>query len=264
MEQTDYTQPAYWFLLRGDNLLVEKKESGLSIPYGTLPPYGTAEKTIHTLPALDGIPCYATTLERLPEEADPYRTIGLRASYDYLPLAHYQAAGRARQLLHWDCNSQFCPACGVRTRQTTPICKQCPECKQEFYPVINTAIIVLIRREDSVLLVHARNFKGTFHGLVAGFLEIGETLEECVRREVMEETGLTIKNITYFGSQSWPYPSGLMTGFIADYESGDIKLQAEELSTGAFFTKDNLPEIPKKLSIARKMIDWWLTQQNGE
>ena len=142
--------------------------------------------------------------------------------------------------------------------QQTPIMKKCPECGNEMYPPVSTAIIVLIRKGKEILLVHARNFRGTFHGLVAGFLETGETLEQCVEREVMEETGLRVKNITYFGSQPWPYPSGLMVGFIADYESGKIKLQADELSSGAFYSKDNLPEIPRKLSIARKLIDWWL------
>ena len=107
-------------------------------------------------------------------------------------------------------------------------------------------------------MVRARNFRGTFYGLVAGFLEAGETLEECVHREVMEEVGLRIKNLKYFGSQPWPYPSGVMIGFTADYESGEIRLQDEELSAGAFFTKDNLPEIPRKLSLARKLIDDWL------
>jgi NAD+ diphosphatase len=107
-------------------------------------------------------------------------------------------------------------------------------------------------------MVRAKNFRGTYYGLVAGFLEAGETLEECVHREVMEETGIRIKNLKYFGSQPWPYPSGVMIGFTADYESGEIKLQDEELSAGDFFRKDNLPEIPKKLSLARKLIDDWL------
>lgn len=145
------------------------------------------------------------------------------------------------------------------TEHKTPIMKKCPSCAYEIYPPISTAIIVLIRRGEEILLVHARNFRGTFYGLVAGFLEAGETLEQCVQREVMEETGLRVKNITYFGNQPWPYPSGLMVGFIADYESGEIKLQKDELSAGAFYSKENMPEIPRKLSIARKMIDWWLS-----
>ena len=108
---------------------------------------------------------------------------------------------------------------------------------------------------------HARNFKGNFDSLVAGFVETGESLEEAVRREVMEETGLTITNIKYFGSQPWPYPSGLMIGFTADYVDGEIHLQKEELSRGRWFRKDNLPILPEKLSIARKLIDAWLEEK---
>ena len=107
-------------------------------------------------------------------------------------------------------------------------------------------------------MVRAKNFRGDFYGLVAGFVEPGETLEECVEREVMEETGLRIANIRYFGSQPWPYPSGIMIGFTADYVSGELKLQQEELAAGGFFARDKMPTLPKKLSIARKLVDDWL------
>ena len=96
---------------------------------------------------------------------------------------------------------------------------------------------------------------------VGGHAEGTESPEECLLREVKEETGLDVKNIRYFGSQPWPYPSGLMVGFIADYASGDIHLQDDELSSGNFYTRDHLPELPRKLSLARKMIDWWIAQQ---
>lgn len=194
------------------------------------------------------------------EETAEYLPMGLRASYDYLDPILHKIAGKAYELIYWDQHSRFCPSCGTKTVMQTTISKQCPNCKYEIYPVVSPAILVLIRKGDAILLVHARNFRGSFYGLVAGFLETGETLEECVRREVMEETGLEINNITYFGNQPWPYPSNLMVGFIADYVSGTIRLQDEELSEGAFFTKDNLPELPRKLSLARKMIDWWLEQ----
>ena len=150
----------------------------------------------------------------------------------------------------------------LKNRSNESIMKRCPKCGREVYPSISTAILVLVRKKDSLLLVHARNFKGTFNSLVAGFLETGETLEECVAREVKEETGLDVKNITYFGNQPWPYPSGLMVGFIADYAGGEINLQDEELSSGDFYTRDNLPELPRKLSLARKMIDWWIEHPN--
>lgn len=206
----------------------------------------------------DGSCATALALDSPWADSESWRMVGLRASYDELSLADYQRAGKAYEILYWDSNSRFCPACGTPTVQQTPIMKQCPQCGKELYPPISTAVIVLITKGDEILLVHARNFRGTFYGLVAGFLEAGETLEECVHREVREETGLKIKNLRYFGSQPWPYPSGLMVGFIADYDSGTIKLQHDELSAGAFYHRDALPEIPRKLSIARKLIDWWL------
>ena len=187
-----------------------------------------------------------------------WKLIGLRDSFNYIPLEDYLCGGKAAQILYWDKHSRYCPTCGVLTIQETPIMKKCPQCGLEMYPPIATAIIVLIQKGNEILLVHNRAFKRNYYGLVAGFLEAGESLEQCVVREVKEETGLTIKNLQYFGSQTWPYPSGLMVGFTAEYESGTIKLQEDELSAGAFYSKDNLPEIPKKMSIARKLIDWWL------
>ena len=190
-----------------------------------------------------------------------FKLIGLRDSFNYIPLQDYLCGGKAAQILYWDKHSRFCPTCGVPTVQETPIMKKCPQCGLEMYPPIATAIIVLIQKGDEILLVHNRAFKRDYYGLVAGFLEAGESLEQCVHREVMEETGLTIKNLRYFGSQTWPYPSGLMVGFTAEYESGTIKLQEDELTAGAFYNRENLPHIPQKMSIARKLIDWWLTKQ---
>lgn len=253
----------YWFIFYNDQLLLEKKNGKYLIPFTTGTPVTENINTpILNVPAENnknktfGI----SRPEGIPEQ---YEWIGLRASYDYIPSESYKTAGKAFEILHWDKNSRFCPVCGTPMKQISDITKQCPACKKELYPSISTAILVLIRKGNSILLVHARNFKGTFNSLVAGFLETGESLEECVAREVMEETGLKIKNITYFGSQPWPYPSGLMVGFIADYQNGDIRLQEEELSSGAFYTRDNLPELPRKLSLARKMIDWWIEQTDA-
>jgi len=133
-----------------------------------------------------------------------------------------------------------------------------PSAVRSIIRASSPAIIVRITRGDEILLVHARNFRGDYYGLVAGFLEVGETLEECVCREVMEETGIRITNLKYFGSQSWPYPSGIMLGFTADYVSGEVHLQREELSKGQFFDREHLPEIPKRLSLARILIDDWM------
>ena len=109
-------------------------------------------------------------------------------------------------------------------------------------------------------MVHAHTFRPGYYGLVAGFVETGETLEECVRREVWEETHLRVKNIRYFASQPWPFPAGLMVGFTAEYDSGVIQLQRSELGGGGWFRRDSLPtEIPNRSSLARWLIDDWLT-----
>ncbi len=260
------TAQSWWFIFYKDQLLLEKKGDGkYAVPYGESSPIIMKEKTtVHNITTLEGRNCKAFSLSSPIEESEQWTMIGLRASYEYLPLSHYQTAGKAHEILHWDRNSRFCSACGTLMEQKESIMKHCPKCGREVYPSISTAILVLVRKKDSLLLVHARNFKGTFNSLVAGFLETGETLEECVAREVKEETGLDVKNITYFGNQPWPYPSGLMVGFMADYAGGEITLQDEELSSGDFYTRDNLPELPRKLSLARKMIDWWIEHPNED
>ncbi len=186
----------------------------------------------------------------------------LRQSFDILTPQMYQLAGKGAELLYWDSNTKFCGVCGAPTKWHTAISKHCTQCGKELWPSLAIAIIVRIKRDDQILLIHARNFRGPYYGLVAGFVETGETLEECVHREVWEETGLRIKNIQYFGSQPWPYPCGLMVGFTADYLDGELKLQKEELQKGGWFTKNNLPQIPGKASIARQLIDDWLTNDN--
>ena len=249
-----------WCVFFKDNLLMQKHPDGTcTLPTGEhLPVAPATEQTVHRVTLPTGEQVYTFAIDYPVAETAKWRMTGLRASFDHLPLADYQAAGKAYQILYWDSHSRYCPVCGTPTEQQTDIMKKCPRCGHELYPPVSTAIIVLVRRADEILMVHARNFRGTFYGLVAGFLEAGETLEQCVRREVMEETGLAIRNITYFDSQPWPYPSGLMVGFFADYESGEIKLQEDELSAGAFYHRDNLPELPHKLSIARRLIDAWL------
>lgn len=209
-------------------------------------------------PLDDGTPVSTLYIDTPVTNDARYQMCGLRASFYRLSEILYLKAGKCHELLYWDRNTQYCGVCGASMEMKTDISKRCTNCGKEVWPQLATAIIVLIHRGEEVLLVHARNFKGDFYGLVAGFVETGENLEEAVRREVMEETGLTIKNIRYFGSQPWPYPCGLMVGFNADYESGAVRLQREELNKGAWFTKDHLPTIPEKLSIARMILDDWL------
>ncbi|MDY4410135.1 MAG: NAD(+) diphosphatase [Prevotella sp.] len=263
------TQLTYYFIFSKTDLLLQRLPDGShTVPCTADIPVKTHAWThvMNITPMDDGTPVktfniedpqHITVTDQALSEAG-YDFIGLRESFYHLPLDLYLKAGKCQELLYWDHNTQFCGVCGAPMRMATDISKKCTQCGKEVWPQLATAIIVLIHKGDEVLLVHARNFKTDFYGLVAGFVETGETLEQAVRREVMEETQLTIKNLTYFGSQPWPYPCGLMVGYMAEYESGDIHLQKSELSKGRWFRYDNLPRIPQKLSIARKLIDKWL------
>ncbi len=260
----------YYFIFSKTDLLLQRQPDGsYTIPLAEEPPIAVKPWThiMNISPMADGTGVKTMRIDD-PQHLEitdvnlkshGYDFIGLRQSFYHLPMAFYLKAGKCQELLYWDANTQYCGVCGAPMRIDTDISKKCMQCGKEVWPQLATAIIVLIHRGDEVLLVHAKNFKSDFFGLVAGFVETGETLEDAVRREVMEETGLTIKNITYFGSQPWPYPCGLMVGFMAEYESGDIHLQKSELSKGGWFRYDNLPQIPQKLSIARKIIDAWLS-----
>lgn len=183
---------------------------------------------------------------------------GLRESYLLLPEGEFLKAAKAAELLNFGRTTVFCPTCGTRLERATEISKKCPSCGRELFPSLSPAILVLVKRGEKALLVHARNFSRPMYALVAGFVETGETLEECVDREVMEETGLRVKNIRYFGSQSWPFPSQLMVGFTADWAGGEIELRDGELTSAAWFSRDEVPMLPTPPSLSRRIIDSWL------
>jgi len=250
----------YYFVFCKEDLLLEKNADGsYTIPLRETPPTETKPWThqMTIAPMDDGTAVIAYRIDHPITEGN-YEMCPLRQSYYRLPRALYLKAGKCQELLYWDQNTKYCGVCGAPMRMDTDISKKCPECGKEIWPQLATAVIVLIHRGDEVLLVRARNFRTEFYGLVAGFVETGETLEEAVCREAREETGITITNLRYFGSQPWPYPCGLMVGFHADYVSGEIHLQKSEIAKGGWFRRDNLPNIPEKLSIARMLLDDWL------
>lgn len=250
----------YWFVFCKSDIVLKKDDKGYTIPLSEEAPVPLHRwsKIMDVAETSSGVKVKAVNIDT-PITGNPkLEMCGLRSSYYKLSRELYLIAGKCHELLYWNQNTKFCGACGAPMKFNSNISKLCTNCGKEIWPQISTAVIVLIRRNDEVLLVHAKNFKTDFYGLVAGFVETGETLEEAVHREVMEETGLSIKNLTYFCSQPWPYPCGMMVGFNADYDAGEIKIQKSELSKGGWFKKDNLPNLPEKLSIARKLIDNWL------
>jgi len=126
------------------------------------------------------------------------------------------------------------------------------------FPRISPAIIVAVLKGKEILLARAHRFPPRLYSVIAGFVEPGETLEECVRREVKEEVGIEVENICYFGSQSWPFPNSLMVAFTADYANGKITIDETETIDAGWFTAHNLPPIPDKVSISRRLIDWFV------
>lgn len=251
-----------WFIFCQSDLLIKQTtDNAYTVPEGNEPPVELkAWNTIHNItPLADGTIVKTVRVDNPITDLPGHEMCPLRQSYYKLPAELYQKAGKCHEILYWDLNTKFCGVCGAPMKQETDISKRCTGCGKEVWPQLATAIIVLIHKgKDEVLLVRGQNFRRKFHGLVAGFVETGESLEEAVKREVKEEVGLEIDNIRYFSSQPWPYPCGLMVGFNADYVSGEIKLQREEIAEGGWFHRDHLPEIPEKLSIARRLIDAWL------
>ena len=265
---------------QGDILLAKGEDGRLTIPSGEEPPVafqpweyvtrltaplsppmrGEMSLAAQSLPLMGELEgAFIYRLDRPVTGRSDLQMMGLRQTFDILSPEMYRLAGKCAELVYWDQNSKYCGCCGAPMKWHTEISKHCTECGKELWPQLATAIIVRVTRGDSeILLVHAHSFRTGYYGLVAGFVETGETLEDCVRREVWEETHLCIKNIRYFASQPWPYPAGLMVGFTAEYESGEVVLQRSELGSGGWFRRDNLPEIPNRSSLARWLIDDWM------
>lgn len=187
---------------------------------------------------------------------DGYQLVPIRQLISQWTKQQFEQASRAVQLLEWRRNHKFCSHCGHQTEiHSSEYAMVCPACRYHQYPRVQPCIITVITRgKDEILL--AKNAKNTsnMYGLIAGFVEVGETLEEAVKRETLEEVGLKVNNVQYLASQPWPFPSNLMLAFKAEYESGEIVLQEEEISDAQFFKFDQLPQIPFSGSIAHAMI----------
>ncbi len=170
-------------------------------------------------------------------------------------MSQFMQASRALQLLEWRRNHCFCSSCGHKTeRHSSQHAMVCPACGYTQYPRIQPCVITIITRGDNEILLAKALRSKTMYSLIAGFVEVGESLEQAVQRETLEEVGIRVKNIRYMASQPWPFPSNLMLAFQAEYDTGELVLQEDEIADAEFFKFDDLPEIPFKGSIAHAMI----------
>ena len=254
------TGPSWWFAIQEDRVLIHEESSKATIPLvENFNELGMQVLRQHYLGRLGGHDCF--TVE-VPLGANPpvnMRFVNLRQIHALMGEAFFALAGRALQIIDWDRGHQFCGRCGTKTRtHPTERAKECPQCGFLHFPRLAPAIIVLVQRDGEVLLARARRFETPMYSTIAGFVEPGETLEEAVVREVKEESGIAVKDIQYFGSQPWPFPNSLMIGFTTAYASGEISpIDAENIDV-RWFTIENLPLLPGKLSIARKLIDQFI------
>ena len=257
--------PAWWFIFMKDKLLAYQEPGSVTVPFLIDPSeMGVTVMQQNYLGQLDNHHCYAAEVIEGTTPPAGMTFEGLRQIYGRLDEDLFWIAARAVQIVDWDRTHQLCGRCGTPLRvKTTERAKECPKCDLLHFPRLAPAIIVLVERGNELLLARSRHFMPGMYSVLAGFVEPGESLEEAVVREVREEVGISIKDIKYFGSQPWPFPHSLMIGFTATYAGGNISLDDSEIEDAGWFTANNLPRIPGKISIARKLIDWFADKQRG-
>ena len=248
-----------WFLFRGAELLVWRDEVHDTLPHG-LEALGLGAAPLRRLYVgrQGGVWYRAAELDR--EAAVPAggEFLDLRSLWGLLSESLWAVAGRAAQLLAWERDHQFCGRCGTPTFQAPgERARKCPACGLLSFPRISPAVITLVERGDRILLARSPHFAPGRYGIIAGFVEAGESLEEAVHREIAEEVGIVVSDLRYFGSQAWPFPHGIMLGFNARWAEGELAPDPGEIVDAGWFGIDDLPLIPAKLSIARRLIDDW-------
>jgi NAD+ diphosphatase len=261
----------HWFVFRGDQLLVEMgplerpsddprvraRPAWAKLPLQKNHDWlGSAPLRSLYLGRLYGKQCWAAELLKDAEAPAGMSWEGLRTLFTVLDDAHFALAGRALQLIDWDRTHQFCGRCGTRTQpHPQERVRVCPACKLSAYPRVAPAVMALVKRGREILLARSPHFPPGMYSALAGFVEPGESLEQCLAREVAEEVGVEIGNARYLASQSWPFPHSLMIAFVCDWLSGEVRPQEAEIEHAKWFEVLQLPKLPSKISIARRLID---------
>lgn len=243
--------------VRGNMPLVRSDTSALPT-FGDQFPFVSASDEMLFIGSIGETQLFASRVSESIEPLDGWCFTSLRSLFDIVDDDLAAAIGTALHLLEWHANSRFCGRCGTETAmKEDERAKVCPECGLLIFPRISPAIIVAVLNHGKILLGHNKRHTKAMYSLVAGFVEAGESLEQAVRREIGEEVSIEVDNIQYWGSQPWPFPDSLMLGFTAEYKSGKIKVDGEELVDAGWFSPDSMPLIPPCGSISRKIIDWF-------
>lgn len=250
------------FIFQGSKILIKKTDSGFCVPSGDdRLRFGIETSRPLFIGALDQAPCFCAQSLSSVSELQIFGLHGLRELFGDLSEKMFKMAALALQVNNWDQVSRYCGKCGEHLHlMKTERAKECLSCNYIQYPRISPAVIMAVTRGNKILLARSGHRKFSFYSVLAGYVEVGETLEECVKREVLEEVGLSIKNIKYFGSQSWPFTNSLMIAFTAEHASGKIRVDQNEILDADWFSPDNLPQLPGWGSIARQLVDSFVQQ----
>ena len=259
-------EPAWWFVVRDEAVLLVGDGSTPEIPRARhAAELDVKLEQMHFIGLLDGCPCWAAGVQVTDSASLGTRWSGLRSLFAHLPDDLLAVAGRAMQVVAWDQNHRFCGRCGTPTdAMTSERARRCPTCGFVAFPRIAPAIIVLIERDGELLMARDARFPAGMYGLIAGFVEPGESLEAAARREIMEEVGVTVRDLNYVASQPWPFPNSLMIGFTAQWASGEITPDPAEIEDARWFRPEALPMLPSEISIARRLVDQFVLRQRGE
>ena len=249
-------EPGFLLLIQGGDLVVFNRDGAPVLPSGPPPDWVEPESTV-IIGTWQGQPLRVGRVSRTTSLPAPFTTEPFNAYSERLDDQFLTLGGIARNLLAWDHESAHCPRCGGGTqRHAGSWGKRCILCGLERFPPTHPCAIVLVRRGEEFLLGRKAIWPEGRYSLIAGFLDAGESLEECARREVREETGVEITNLRYVGSQCWPFPSQVMAGFVADYAGGELTVEEEELEDVRWFSVNSPPPVlPTRRSIARWIID---------
>ena len=243
------------FVWRGDKVLARAAEPPAIPTFVNIMELGFDGRR-HYLGRLQGIDCVTLRVAADAPEPAGWQWRGLRSLFLQLPDPLLALAGRACQIAEWDCSHQFCGRCGAPTRdKAKERAKECTACGYVAYPRVSPAMMVLVTRGHELLLARASRFATGMYSALAGFVEAGESIEDCIHREVHEEVGVEVANLQYFASQSWPFPHSLMIAYTAQYAGGEMRPCDEEIVDAQWFSIDALPRLPVPVSIARKLID---------
>jgi len=247
---------AYILAFQGNRLLVVEEETYRVPLRGEFDKMNLEIVRQHYLGTIDDRPCYSIEVDENSTAPPGSSYVGLRELFGLVDEEIFSLAIHAVQIINWDRMNQYCGQCGAHTDYGKEVrAKICRRCSAVYYPRLSPAVIVAVKKDKELLLLRNKHRKQGFYSVLAGFVEPGENLEECLVREVREEAGIEVKNIKYFGSQSWPFPDALMIAFTAEYAGGEISIDNEEIADAGWFRPDNFPRIPGKISIARHLID---------